>query len=177
MSAAVLTRSLLATCLLACLTISARADRIRPVLANGANGLSVAAGQQLRATVGQAVVGQAYTPGVQGSFGFWVVSAAVVTSVDPGVPAGTAGLDLGLAHPNPARGLVRFGLVLPTGGTVRLRVHDVSGRRVGIDLIQLLSAGPQSLAWSAPATAAGTLFATATIDGRPLGTRRFVLLH
>ena len=177
MSGAVRTGGLLATCLLVCLVSSARADRIRPVLANGANGLSVASGQQLRATVGQAAVGRAYTPGVQGEFGFWVVPAAAVTGVEPGAPRGTAGLELGLAHPNPAHGLVRFGLVLRSGGTVRLRVHDVSGRRVGIEVNQLLPAGSQSLGWNAPPGTSGTLFATATVDGRPLGTRRFVLLR
>ncbi len=164
----------LALTLCACVALPASADRVRPVLANGATGLAVAPGQQLRGTAGQAITGRAATPGAQGSFGFWVVSAQAVTGVEPLEPRD---LEMGIAHPNPTRGQVRFALSLPRAGAVRMRVHDVSGRRVGEDLAQVLPAGQQALVWNAPPGLAGTLFATVSLDGRVLGSRRFTLLR
>lgn len=160
--------------LLLCVALPARADRVRPVLANGATGLSVAPGQQLRGTAGQAIAGYAATPGLQGSFGFWVVPAQPVSGVEPRGPRDIA---LGVARPNPTRGAVRFALTLPRAGAVRLRIFDVSGRLLGEEFTPVLPAGQQELAWHAPSGLTGILFATVALDGRRLGTRRFTLLR
>lgn len=162
------------TALFVCVATPARADHVRPVLANGATNLSVAPGQQLRGTAGQAITGHAMTPGVQGSFGFWVVPAQPVSGVEPQRPDDVT---MGVARPNPTRGEVRFALMLPKAGAVRLRVFNVSGRLSGQEYTQAMLAGQQELIWSAPPGLTGMMFATVSLDGRRLGSKRFMLLR
>ena len=57
------------------------------------------------------------------------------------------GAQLVLPHPNPARDAVELRFLLPSNGTVRLRIFDVTGRAVGrLDLGEL-SAGPHAEVW------------------------------
>jgi hypothetical protein len=87
----------------------------------------------------------------------------------------------GSATPNPAHGQVAFRLDLPTASHVRLTVHDVAGRLVD-QLESYWPAGRHVLTWNGQAADraarhAGVYFAHLSVDGRPLGNRRIVLLQ
>lgn len=110
------------------------------------------------------------------------VTAATVTST-VGAPA-FAGRASGLrVFPNPvARGAaLEFSYGVPPGGAlIEIDVYAVSGRRVAQVARGFEAAGERSVRWVAPsgageALAPGVYFGRLRYDGRPAGTRSFVL--
>jgi hypothetical protein len=84
-----------------------------------------------------------------------------VDGVDPVVPRA---FRFALASPNPAPGAVRFRLDLTREQRVRLLVHDVSGRRVGVPLDAIRPAGSHVLEWAGDGNGAGIYFVTVTAE-------------
>jgi subtilisin-like proprotein convertase family protein len=66
-----------------------------------------------------------------------------------GVPAGSVAAPFGLAapRPNPFAGRTELRFRLPEGGSARLEIFDVSGRRVRTLVDRALPAGPHTAAW------------------------------
>jgi hypothetical protein len=73
------------------------------------------------------------------------LGGALATSAP--IVASSGGVWLGPAFPNPARGLVTFSARLAREGWARLRVVDVSGRRVRTQTSHTLGAGAHHLVW------------------------------
>lgn len=90
-----------------------------------------------------------------------------------------AGVQLA-AGPSPTRGTLTVTYTLPHGGRLALEVCDLSGRVVARLRAHEPAAGERSLVlrdgtdWS-PAT--GIYFVRASLDGRPLGSRRVLVLR
>lgn len=80
--------------------------------------------------------------------------------------------------PNPSPGEVRFRVDLPAPAVVRVTVLDIAGRMVG-EVGGPHPAGRHVLAWSAGGRVArsGVYFARLEVNGRPIGTRRLVVLR
>jgi flagellar hook assembly protein FlgD len=65
----------------------------------------------------------------------------------PGGDVGPAGLRLGPARPNPARGAVSVAFELPAAGRARLELYDVRGRLVRTLVDGARAAGAQVARW------------------------------
>ena len=90
-------------------------------------------------------------------------------------------LELGPVIPNPSSGTVSFALALPSPASVRVSVIDVAGRIVH-ESIESRAAGHYVLSWSGRDVGGvrvlpGIYFVRVLVDGRPLGTRRWVVLQ
>lgn len=90
-------------------------------------------------------------------------------------------LELGSVTPNPSEGNVSLALSLPTAATVRVSVIDVAGRIVH-ESVGSRAAGRHVLSWSGrdmgdARVLPGIYFVRVLVDGRPLGTRRWVVMR
>jgi DNA-binding beta-propeller fold protein YncE len=88
-------------------------------------------------------------------------------------------LVFGLPAPDPARGPVRFSLLSPAAGTLRVTIVDLAGRRVR-DLSRDVAAGPVDLAWdlrddSARRVPAGLYFASVRLGSEHVARTVLVL--
>jgi len=82
--------------------------------------------------------------------------------------------------PNPASRVGAVHVTLPHNGHVRASLHDVAGRRVALLLDARRLAGDLELPLDSGTEARlsrGVYFIQVLLDGRPLGTRRLVLLQ
>ena len=111
--------------------------------------------------------------------GLLVLAPSAVVSV-PGGDAAPAGLRLGPARPNPARGGTRVAFELPAAGHARLVLYDVRGRRVRTLVDGARAAGEHVARWDgrdesgAPA-AAGVYFLRLETAGGTRGSRLALL--
>jgi hypothetical protein len=90
-------------------------------------------------------------------------------------------LELGAVIPNPSEGNVSLALSLPTAASVRVSVIDVAGRIVH-ESVGSRAAGRYVLSWSGrdmgdARVLPGVYFVRVLVDGRPLGTRRWVVMR
>ena len=88
-------------------------------------------------------------------------------------------LAFGLPAPNPSRGPVRFSLLAPAAGALRVSIVDLAGRRVR-DLSRDVAAGPLDLAWdlrddSARRVPAGLYFASVRLGTEQVARTVLVL--
>ncbi len=103
---------------------------------------------------------------------------------DPIWDRGAGALDRGSRidlHPSPTRGPIDIDLVLPTGGEVRVAVHDCTGRLVRVVYEGFLPAGRSQVGWdgetrAGEAVPAGIYFLRLTREGSVL-SRRLLVLH
>lgn len=111
--------------------------------------------------------------------GLLVLAPSAVVGV-PGADGGAAGLRLGPARPNPARGSASVAFALPTAGHARLELFDVRGRRVRTLVDGPRPAGAHVARWDgrdesgAPA-AAGVYFLRLEAAGATRGGRLALL--
>jgi hypothetical protein len=107
------------------------------------------------------------------------VSDSVFTIRDPSAGVEQAGarvLRLRAPWPNPATGLVRLGLELPTGSMVTVSVFDLAGREVARPIAQeRFSAGSIAREWRPAGLAPGVYTVRAAVSGVRL-TQRLVWL-
>lgn len=94
-------------------------------------------------------------------------------------PFGSAGVDLELL-PNPARGPVFIDLAVPSAGTTRIEVFDLTGRRVARIMDERVATS-RSLAWDArgasgQSLAAGTYLVRLEWNGQAV-TRRLTIMR
>ena len=149
----------------------------RSVIAAG-GGRSTSGNHALFATVGQSLSGYAALGSFRLCSGFWCFGGTGTTAVEnPESPAGHAEFAFSPPMPNPAHGVVRFRLTLPSPAPVSFEVFDVAGRRVGEPQTQVMSAGPHDLWWSAPREQAGIYFARLRVEGAIRAERRFALVR
>ncbi len=149
------------------------------VIGNGATapGGMADGGRAMRATTGQAIVGQ----GGDGSrtlvHGFWARGGVLVLGVD-GPPKGPGPLRLafGQPYPNPAVAGVHFAITMPEPGSVRLDVFDLQGREVERVVDADLPAGVHSVRWSA-SVRPGVYLARLTVGGARVAERRLIVVH
>ena len=111
--------------------------------------------------------------------GLLVLAPSAVVGV-PGADAGAAGVRLGPARPNPARGATRVAFELPAAGHVRLELYDVRGRHVRTLVDGVRSAGTHAAAWdgrdgSGGPAAAGIYFLRLEAAGATRGARLALL--
>ncbi len=83
--------------------------------------------------------------------------------------------------PNPTTGVAGLGFALPRDAEVRVRIHDVAGRRVRLIEVGRLPAGRHQATWDARGhdgqrVRAGLYFVTLEVDGRRLGVKRVTVL-
>ncbi len=111
-------------------------------------------------------------------------SAATVTvdrtvAVNGRTPAIT---ELTACRPNPARGTLRFDFRLAAEGVVSLDVYDVAGRLVAKPFSGRRPAGEYHSLWDGRGReqaklGGGVYFARLSVDGRPVGASKLVLLR
>lgn len=78
---------------------------------------------------------------------------------------------LSAARPNPASGIARFAVSLPSAGTVDLGVFDLSGRRVATLASGRMAAGAREFTWDARGAHDGVYFVRLVVDGRTTSSR------
>lgn len=106
------------------------------------------------------------------AFGLYALIAGNVIALPPvtnsvnDVPT----LDYAAVTPNPVTSSMHASFMMPTDGTVRIRMHDMTGTLVHDRVFSAVSAGPQHLPVVAPEQAAGAYLMT--IDA---GTHRSVV--
>lgn len=149
------------------------------VIANG--GATVTgSGRVLQGTIGQAIIGSSRGTVAILDHGWWVVGGSIATGVGYGAPdpAAIAAMPVvGAPSPNPATGVVCFGLDLPRDRSVGLEMFDVRGRGISRIPERPFVAGHHSIEWTRPAgTSPGVYFARISVDGHPVAVRRIVLL-
>ncbi|MBN2171197.1 MAG: hypothetical protein JW819_07760 [Candidatus Krumholzibacteriota bacterium] len=110
-----------------------------------------------------------------------VLIAAGYGTTDTGPAPAPAGGRLLAPHPNPFNPRTRLRYELDRSGRALLEVHDASGRLVRRLLDEPLPAGPGFCIWdgrhaSGRPAPAGVYLARLRLDGRPLGSRRLVLV-
>jgi List-Bact-rpt repeat protein/lamin tail-like protein/flagellar hook capping protein FlgD len=97
-----------------------------------------------------------------------------------GVDTKVTNLFLSNPRPNPATGIARFSLELPSEGEVRVTVSDVQGRRVASVLNGHLPAGRHEVSWNGTGEAgpirSGLYYLTLEVLGRRI-VRGFVLMR
>jgi hypothetical protein len=114
-----------------------------------------------------------------------VQSLGATLTVNPtvGVDGATPGVTrFESIGPNPARGPARVVFALARPGSVRLTVHDVSGRLVRRLDLGSLAAGRHRALWDGCGEGggrmpAGLYLVRLAVDGRPAGTRRMTMLR
>jgi len=104
------------------------------------------------------------------------ISARAEVRIANAVPVGVTGPEAAgfavMAVPNPApSALLRFTVVLPHEGHVRLRMYDLRGRSVATIIDRIMDAGPHVVAWAAKDAEGGRLapglyFLALTAGGR-----------
>lgn len=131
-----------------------------------------------------------------GAVKFWPISiwnnSVTGTVIGPGtttaVPEGpeTGGVSgspqLKAPTPNPTAASATVAFYLPRPGRVLLGAYDVSGRLVQVLSEKMYPAGLHSVAWngltsSGRRAATGVYFFKLTVDGRPVGGRRMVMVR
>lgn len=181
----------LALALAVALPGTARATQLlRPLFPNGfVRATQPASGpypsMTLVGTLGQTITGGAVHSGSGRTIchGYWCVGQYAVTGVPEDDPIAEPDLPKILAlsgpWPNPGRGRISFSLELPEDATVHLSVLDVAGRLVSSLPDHTLPAGRHAISWNAvgEGVAAGLYFARLEVGGRPVGTRRVVLIR
>ncbi len=105
-------------------------------------------------------------------------SATLASTAAVTTGAGPDRLALSSPQPNPVRGAMTYGVVLPRDARVQIRILDLAGRVVGGLADQTLAAGQHRLTWNSggAALASGVYFLELDAGGAKL-TQRFVLLR
>lgn len=108
------------------------------------------------------------------------VTYSVTTAVGDG--GALEDIVLGPCRPNPSTGPLGVRFSLPASARVELAVLDVLGRRVGIVTDRRFAAGVHDAAWDGRGLDGRTLrsgvyFLRLSVNGRPVGTRRWVRLE
>ncbi len=85
-------------------------------------------------------------------------------------------LVLGQAFPNPFNASTVIPFALRNGGIISVNIVDINGRQVESVNLGTMSAGEHSWSWNAVGYGTGTYFLTASVNGRPEGLSRLVLL-
>ncbi len=99
-----------------------------------------------------------------------------IVGVEPPVSTGRAALELAPIQPNPFRSEARIAFTLPADGHVRLRVFDVTGRRLATLAEGMCAAGAHQVTWdgcddAGRAVASGLHFVQLEAMGRTLVRR------
>ena len=125
---------------------AAQAELRRTVLAGG-GGLMTVGSFTMRTTIGQTAVVRSTVRQYELRSGFWPGSGPTTTDVELAVDL-PAAFELHQSWPNPFRRstAIRYG-VPAGGGRVRLRVFDVTGRRIRTLLDGEAAAGWQMTTW------------------------------
>ena len=92
-----------------------------------------------------------------------------------------AGITLDSCHPNPGSGSARLVFTLAASAHVSLVVHDVRGRRLSMVADRTFTTGRHELAWAGSRIdgndPSGIYFLTLSVNGRAVGTRRWVRIR
>ena len=99
-----------------------------------------------------------------------------IVGVEPPLSPGPAALELAPIQPNPFRSEARIAFTLPADGHVRLRVFDVTGRRLATLAEGMCAAGAHQVTWdgcddAGRAVASGLHFVQLEAMGRTLVRR------
>jgi hypothetical protein len=99
-----------------------------------------------------------------------------------GLAAPRATPTLEAARPNPFASSTAFQYTLPKEGTVRLSIHDVTGREIAVIDEGKRSAGPHSIIWygrdrSGERVPSGVYFLSSTLPGGVHKSRKVILLR
>lgn len=97
-------------------------------------------------------------------------------------PPAANGAFLAPCHPNPSAGPVRFAWSIPAAGRATLIVSDVTGRRMATALDRALSPGQHEVGWDGlgadgRCVGPGVYFYRLIVDGRTVGTRRWIVVR
>lgn len=145
------------------------------VMGNGAT-TTADGSNQLRGTLGQAIVGSATAADFSADSGFWQQTAVMVTSVeDLPTEAIPDEFRLHQNYPNPFNPSTTIRFEVPQQSQVTLKLYDVLGRRVAILLDAEMTPGVHQLQFDASGLASGVYLYRLEAEGVSQ-TRKLMLL-
>jgi hypothetical protein len=104
-------------------------------------------------------------------------TSAVVGVEEPGngnrIPAA---FELSQNYPNPFNPSTRIAFAMPTAGNVRLTVYNTLGQKVATLVDEARAAGQHQLTWNASNLPSGVYFLQMSVDGKPMLSRKMMLL-